>query len=71
MESIMPSAQIKTEPAPLYSMQELRLLRADIVCYARMFPPGPERNQHRQIAISLGRLFKNRAWLESHTNGNA
>jgi hypothetical protein len=53
----MPSAKLKTEPAPLYSMDELRLIRAGIVRYARMFPPGPDRNHHRQIALSLRNLL--------------
>jgi hypothetical protein len=68
MESIMPSAQVKIEPSALYSIEELRLLRADIVQYARMFPPGAKRNEHRQIALSLRRLFKNQAWLDGHTD---
>jgi hypothetical protein len=38
-----------------------------MLLYARVFPPGPERNQHRQIAQSLGVLFKNKAWLDAHT----
>jgi hypothetical protein len=32
-----------------------------------MFPPGPQRNHHRQIALSLRSLFKNKAWLDAHT----
>jgi hypothetical protein len=35
--------------------------------YARTFPPGVERDQRRQIALSLRGLFKNRNWLEAHT----
>jgi hypothetical protein len=31
------------------------------------FSPGPDRNQHRQIALSLGALFKNKKWLDAHT----
>jgi hypothetical protein len=34
--------------------------------YARAFPPGAERNQRRQIALSLRGLFKNKAWLDTH-----
>ena len=26
----------------------------------------PERNQHRQIALSLRALFRNREWLQAH-----
>jgi hypothetical protein len=32
----------------------------------RSFPPGPERNQHRQIARSLRALFRNRNWLKAN-----
>jgi hypothetical protein len=63
----MPSAKLKTEPEPLYSMDELRLIRADIVRYARMLPPGADRNHHRQIALSLRSLFRNQRWLDEHT----
>ena len=42
-------------------------LRRNVLRYARTFPPGPERNQHRQIALSLRTLFRNRAWLNAHT----
>jgi hypothetical protein len=42
-------------------------LRRNVLRYARTFPPGPGRNQHRQIALSLRRLFRNKTWLESHT----
>jgi hypothetical protein len=51
---------------PLYSKAELVEHRRNILRYARSFPPGPERNQHRQIALSLRTLFRNRAWLEGH-----
>jgi hypothetical protein len=39
--------------------------RRNILRYARSFPPGPERNQHRQIALSLRALFKKEDWLEA------
>jgi hypothetical protein len=33
--------------------------------------PGPERNQHRQVALSLRALFKNQKWLDAHSlNGS-
>jgi hypothetical protein len=63
----MPSAQIKTEAASLYSREELREIRAGVVRYARTFPPDPQRNHHRQVALSLRSLFKNKAWLDAHT----
>ena len=52
---------------PLYSKAELIEYRRNILRYARLFPPGPERNQHRQIALSLLTLFKNNKWLDTHT----
>lgn len=48
---------------PLYSRSELVEHRRNILRYARSFPPGSERNQHRQIARSLRALFRNRDWL--------
>ena len=50
---------------PLYSQAELIEHRRNILRYARSFPPGPERNQHRQIALSLRALFKKEDWLEA------
>jgi hypothetical protein len=41
-------------------------LRRSVLRYARTFPPGAERDRHRQIALSLRRLFRNKTWLESH-----
>jgi len=52
---------------PLYSRAELIEHRRNILRYARSFPPGPERNQHRQVALSLRTLFKNSRWLDAHT----
>jgi hypothetical protein len=51
----------------LYSKSDLVEHRRNILRYARLFPPGPERNQHRQVALSLRALFKNGEWLETHT----
>ena len=50
-----------------YTMAELVKLRRTMLRYSRSVSPGPERNQHLQIAISLRRLFKNKAWLAAHT----
>jgi hypothetical protein len=50
-----------------YRIVELAELRRQMLQYSRKVPPGPERNQHLQIAISLRRLFKNKAWLDAHT----
>jgi hypothetical protein len=52
---------------PLYTKAELIELRRNILLYARSFPPGYERNQHRQVALSLCRLFNNKTWLDAHT----
>jgi hypothetical protein len=51
---------------PLYSKAELIELRRNVPLYARSFPPGLERNQHRQVALSLRRLFNNTTWLDAH-----
>jgi hypothetical protein len=52
---------------PLYSKAQLVEHRRNILRYARSFPPGPQRDQHRQVALSLRPLFKNRKWLDAHT----
>jgi hypothetical protein len=51
----------------LYSLDELTELRRNTLRYARTFPPGNERNQHRQLAVSLRTLFKDEKWLRTHT----
>jgi hypothetical protein len=63
----MPSANRIAGPEPLYWMDDLRAPRRDILFYAKSFPPGSERNQHRQTALSLRRLSKNKNWLNAHT----
>ncbi|UZE47615.1 hypothetical protein [Rhodopseudomonas sp. P2A-2r] len=50
-----------------YSRAELFELQRSTLLYARSFPVGPERNQHRQIAQSLRDLFRNKVWLATHT----
>ncbi|WP_160300628.1 hypothetical protein [Bradyrhizobium japonicum] len=47
--------------------QRHNIIRRDMLRYARSFPPGAERNQRRQIALSLRALFKNKEWLNAHT----
>jgi hypothetical protein len=56
---------------PLYSKAELLELRRNILLYARSFPPGYERNQHRQIALSLARLFHDAKWLDAHARAGS
>jgi hypothetical protein len=51
----------------LYSLEELRELRRNTLRYARAFPPGNERNRHRQVAVSLRTLFRGEKWLRAHT----
>lgn len=64
----MPSAaRPLAQDYPLYNKAELIEHRRNILRYARAFPPGSERNQHRQIALSLRALFKNKKWLDAHT----
>jgi hypothetical protein len=65
----MPSANRKPEAEPEFrrEMAYFIALRRDVLRYARTFPPGPQRNQHRQIALSLRALFRNRTWLDTHT----
>jgi hypothetical protein len=61
------SALDRSNDPPLYSKAELIELRRNILLYARSFPPGFERNQHRQVALSLRSLFNNTTWLDAHT----
>jgi hypothetical protein len=64
----MPSvARTLVQDHPRYRMAELVEHRRNILRYARSFPPGSERNQHRQIALSLRALFRNEKWLDAHT----
>jgi hypothetical protein len=64
----MPSVARTLAPDhPRYSNAGLVEYRRNILRYARSFPPGSERNQHRQVALSLRALFKNKKWLDAHT----
>jgi hypothetical protein len=67
---IMPSPDRAPEGEP-DSRREMAYfieMRRNVLRYARIFRPGGERNQHRQIALSLRRLFRNKTWLDSHTS---
>jgi hypothetical protein len=55
----------------LYSLEELTELRRNTLRYARAFPPGNERNRHRQVAVSLRSLFRGQKWLRTHTREGA
>jgi hypothetical protein len=63
----MPSVQRLPAFESRRSIEEFIQLRREMLRYARTFPPGAERNQRRQIALSLRALFKNKAWLDAHT----
>jgi hypothetical protein len=63
----VPQANPTVAEPPLYSATELVEKRRSILRYARSFPPGIERNYHRQVALSLRALFSDEAWLAAHT----
>ncbi|MGD0848439.1 hypothetical protein [Bradyrhizobium sp.] len=64
----MTSATLPIPDHPHYSLAELIEKRRVMLRYARTFPPGAERNQRRQIAVSLRALLRNRNWLTNNTN---
>ena len=64
----MTKAAIATPNHPLYCFEDLIEKRRNVLRYARTFPPGAERNQHRQIAVSLSVLFRDKNWLATNTN---
>jgi hypothetical protein len=59
---------IPDHPQYSLSLDELIEKRRIILRYARTFPPGAERNQRRQIAVSLRVLLRNKNWLINNTN---
>ena len=63
----MPSVQRLPAVEPRRSIEEFIELRREMLRYARSLPLGAERNQRRQIALSLRGLFKNKNWLDGHT----
>jgi hypothetical protein len=64
----MAQTTLATPDHPLYRLDQLIEKRRNILRYARTFPQGAERNQHRQIAVSLRVLFRNKSWLATNTN---
>jgi hypothetical protein len=62
----MPSINRLPAFEPHRSFEEFIQLRREMLRYARSFPVGAQRNQRRQIALSLRALFKNKAWLDAH-----
>jgi hypothetical protein len=67
MESIVRSALLQSEFVRLYAIDELRVMGRETLLFARMYPPGPQRNQHRQTALSLRSLLENKDWLDTYT----
>jgi hypothetical protein len=64
----MPSAERKpVEDQYRYTMSALHRIRRAFLQRARSVPPGPARNQHRQLATSIRRLFRDKEWLAAHT----
>jgi hypothetical protein len=63
-------AHTKTIPK-FYTLAELIELRRQMLRYARSISRGPERNERRQVADSLRRLFKNKEWLKVHLVGKS
>jgi hypothetical protein len=64
----MTRAAIAIQNHPLFCLEDLIEKRRSVLRYARTFPPGAERNQHRQVAVSLRALFGNKNWLATNTN---
>ena len=64
----MTETALATPSHPLYCLEDLIQKRRSVLRYARSFPPGAERNQHRQIAASLRVLFRSKNWLANYTN---
>jgi len=64
----MTEITLATPNHSLYGLNDLIETRRNILRYARTFPPGAERNQHRQVAVSLRALFSNENWLATNTN---
>ena len=67
--AIMPSPQLSLlDDHTRYTMEQLIQLRRQMLRFARSLPiRSSERNQRRQIAASLRRLFRNKRWLAAHT----
>ena len=63
----MPAVEILRQSKQSYfDHADLIRARRNALRIARSLPIGPERNQQRQVAISLGRLMRDDDWLEEH-----
>jgi hypothetical protein len=63
----MPSANRQSVETKRYTMAELYELSRVIIKHSRSLPPGPARNEHRQIASSMRSLSRDKNWLAVHT----
>jgi hypothetical protein len=63
----MPHLEQLSVPDPSYALRDLVEKRRDVLRAARSLPVGPERNQLRQIALSLRALCSDGKWLLAHT----
>ena len=63
----MPYANRQPVETRRFTMVELYELRRVIIQHSRSIPPGPVRNEHRQIASSMRSLTRDRKWLAAHT----
>jgi hypothetical protein len=63
----MPYANRQPVETKRFTMAELYELRRVIIKHSRSIPPGPARNEHRQIAHSMRSLFRDKAWQAVHT----
>jgi hypothetical protein len=63
----MPSLQ-RLQLDARYPIEHFVELRRQMLRYARSLPRGSsDRNERRQVAASLRRLFRNKKWLDDHT----
>ncbi len=62
----MPSVERVPVYKQRYTKEELTYLRRTLLLAARALPRGPKRNEKRQTALSLRRLFRNNEWLDAH-----
>ncbi|UTD28220.1 hypothetical protein [Bradyrhizobium sp. WD16] len=52
-----------SDPIPFDASIALRMKAVEAARRARALPPGPERNEWRQIALAYRALSENEAWL--------
>jgi len=59
------SALLQSEFVRLYAIDELRVMRRDAALRPNV-SAGPQSNRHRQTALSLRSLLKNKDWLDTY-----